>query len=114
MCGGTVFAHSEETKITSNMKTKVSEQVTVCCDNLIERWESRKRAIEFYLNAMRCTEGCESERYMDIYLDLIDGKEVCTDSMSNYWRCIAEGRYAKFNNPNNTRDYNNKIYYPIH
>ena len=39
----------------------------------------RGDAIDFYLEGARCCEGCESERYFNIYCDLIDGAMVCSD-----------------------------------
>ena len=87
--------------------------IVVCCYNLIEKWESKKNALDFYEDAMRNTEGSEMERYAHIYFDIKDGKAVCTDGVSDYARCLAEGLFGQFDNPNNTRDYNDEIYYPI-
>lgn len=53
--------------------------VTVICYGKEEKWESRKKAIAFYAEAMMCCEGSERDRYTNVYLDLMSGKEVCTD-----------------------------------
>lgn len=42
-------------------------------------WDSRKEAAEFYLQAMAGSEGSECDRYTKIYMELLMGKEVCTD-----------------------------------
>ncbi len=92
---------------------KEKTYIVVCCYNSIEKWEKRRNALDFYEDAMRNTEGSEMERYAHIYFDLKDGKEVCTDGVSDYPMCLAEERFSKFENPNNTRDYEDEIYYPI-
>lgn len=46
-------------------------------------WESRDDAIAFFIDAMRCCEGSERDRYTNVYLDLIDGQDVCRDEQQN-------------------------------
>ena len=53
--------------------------VKVICYGQEQIWESRDEAILFYLDGVRCCEGAERERYMNIYLNLIDGQDICTD-----------------------------------
>ena len=87
--------------------------IVVVCYNQIEKWEKRRNALAFYADAMRNTEGSESQRYMHIYFDLVDGKDVCTDGISDYRTCLENEWFGKYDNPNNTRDYGDEIYYPI-
>lgn len=53
--------------------------VTTICYGIKEEWEHREYAIAAFLDAMRNSEGAERERYTNVYLDLIDGKEICSD-----------------------------------
>ena len=92
--------------------SKQKEPIVVCCYNQIEKWENRKNALRFYADAMRNTEGSESQRYMHIYFDLVDGKDVCTDGVSDYRTCLENEWFGVYDNPNNTRDYEDEIYYP--
>lgn len=42
---------------------------------------TRHDAIQFYLKAMRCSEGSERSRYTNIYLQLLDGNKDCSDEV---------------------------------
>ena len=42
---------------------------------------TRDDAIQFYLKAIRCSEGSERDRYMNIYLQLLDGEKECSDEV---------------------------------
>jgi hypothetical protein len=53
--------------------------VTTICYGKKEVWNSRQDAVDFYRECMMYSEGSERERYTCIYLDLMDGKNVCTD-----------------------------------
>lgn len=53
--------------------------IKIICYGRTEEWESREEAIEYFGQAAMCTEGSERERYMNIYFDLLDGKEICID-----------------------------------
>ena len=53
--------------------------VTVICYGQREHWGSREDAIKFYLKGMVVCDGCERDRYTNVYLDLISGKYVCSD-----------------------------------
>ena len=46
-------------------------------------WDSRKEAVKFFAEASFETEGSEKDRYMQIFLELMEGKEVCTDQPSH-------------------------------
>ncbi len=43
------------------------------------RTMGRESAITFFRNAMANSEGSEHERYSTIYLQLMDGKVICSD-----------------------------------
>ncbi len=53
--------------------------VKTICYGKEDIWDSRKDAAEFYLRAMSGSEGSECDRYTKIYLELLMGKDVCTD-----------------------------------
>ena len=59
-------------------KKQLNEKVQITCYGKTETMR-RGDAIDFYLEGARCCEGCESERYFNIYCDLIDGAMVCSD-----------------------------------
>ena len=91
---------------------KTNDFIVVCCYNRIEHWENRDNAIQFYRDACMHSEGAERERYVNIYFDLTSGKDVCTDGVTDYLTARLNKNYSVFDNPNNTRDYEDKIYYP--
>lgn len=41
----------------------------------------REDALLKYLECMACSEGSERSRYVDVYLDLITGKTICSDEV---------------------------------
>lgn len=55
------------------------KEIIVICYGQKEVWKSRKKAMKYYLNAMCCCEGSERERYTNIYCDLTEGLDICTD-----------------------------------
>ena len=92
----------------------MAKNIQIICYNQIEYWNKRENALWFYKDAERCCEGSERERYMNIVDDLEDGKALCEDGCSlsaEYLR--ANGRIMKVNNPDGTRDYGGKIWYPV-
>lgn len=54
--------------------------VSITCYGKTERCE-RKKAIAFYLDCMRNSEGSERDRYTNIYLQLLDGEKNCCDEI---------------------------------
>ncbi len=52
--------------------------VKITCYGEVEVVE-RKKALSFYLDAMRNSEGSERDRYTNIYIGLLDGLDVVTD-----------------------------------
>ena len=59
-------------------KKQLNEQVNIICYNQQETM-TRKEGIEKYLEGVRCCEGSERDRYLNIYLDLIEGKMIASD-----------------------------------
>lgn len=57
----------------------MAKKIIVICYGQARVWNSRKKALDFYLNSMQECEGSERERYANIYCDLANGKNVCTD-----------------------------------
>lgn len=60
-------------------KKQLAEQVKILCYN---EWETmtRQEGIEKYYEGMLCCEGCERDRYTNIYCQLIEGAKVAYDS----------------------------------
>ena len=63
---------------------------TVCYGNS-KKWTSRKKAMDFYAEAVCCCDGCEKDRYADILAQLHEGCTLCWDYME-----IPEGREKEF------------------
>ena len=57
---------------------KVDGVITVCYGQR-EYWRSRKEAADYFLEGISASDGTECERYSKIYVELICGKNVCTD-----------------------------------
>ena len=57
---------------------KVDGVITVCYGQR-EYWKSRKEATDYFLEGISASDGTECERYSKIYVELICGKNVCTD-----------------------------------
>lgn len=57
------------------------EKIKVLCYGTISEYNTRKEAIDLYREGACCSEGSEKERYMNILLDLLDGKNYCTDGV---------------------------------
>ena len=53
--------------------------ITVCYGKEQE-WESRSEARKFFLDAMMNSDGSERERYSNVYLKIVQGYSVCSDS----------------------------------
>ncbi len=61
------------------------EKIIVKCYGKEKTYHSRKEAIKEFREAADWSEGCERERYMNILLDLYDGKTYCTDGEDDYY-----------------------------
>ena len=59
----------------------VLDSVTTVCYGEEKLWDSREEAKDFFLEALKATEGSERERYATIYAKLILGKNYCTDEL---------------------------------
>lgn len=55
------------------------DSIKVTCYDSTEIWDSRKDAMDFYLQAMASSEGSEQSRYTKIYTELVIGLPECTD-----------------------------------
>lgn len=53
--------------------------VTTVCYGIEEKWKNREDAIAKFLDCMRNSEGAERDRYVNIYLKLLDGLDSCAD-----------------------------------
>lgn len=60
--------------------------VKTICYGKEDIWDSRKEAAEFYIRAMAGSEGSECDRYTKIYMELLMGKDVCTDEEDEHDR----------------------------
>lgn len=58
---------------------KKIDTVTTICYGEKQVWNSREEAKTFFLAGMAASEGAENQRYTKIYLELMMGKDVCTD-----------------------------------
>ena len=57
----------------------MADRIVTVCYGQREIWTSRKKAMASFLEAAFATEGAEHEHYMGIYLQLLEGKKVCTN-----------------------------------
>ena len=57
----------------------MKKTITVCYGQKKE-WTSREEAKMYFLEGMMNSDGSEQERYTMIYLKLLSGEKVCTDS----------------------------------
>lgn len=64
----------------SDLIVSVRKPVTVICYGKEEVWNSRNEAKDFYLDSIINSEGSERDRYVNIYLGLKEGKDVCRDN----------------------------------
>ena len=64
--------------------------VNVYCYGQWKHYTSRKKAMNFFLEGMRCCEGCEQERYTTIYCALADGKRNVSDGVYRNPQAQAE------------------------
>ena len=60
---------------------KKLDTVTTVCYGKKQVWDSRKEAADFFLQAIAGTEDSERDRYVNIYLQLNEGCDVCSDEV---------------------------------
>ena len=56
----------------------MNDMVTIKCYGK-EHAMTRLKAIKFYKECMECSEGSERDRYVTIFLQLLDGETYCSD-----------------------------------
>ena len=61
------------------LKMPKSKSVTTVCYGKTEHWADREEAKDYFLEAMMGTDGSERDRYAGIYIQLINGLDLCTD-----------------------------------
>lgn len=61
---------------------KPEAPIKVTCYGKTEEWTSREDAQAFYIRCLQNSEGAERDRYLAIYLQLIDGEYVCSDEVA--------------------------------
>lgn len=62
---------------------ETDDEVTTICYGKEEKWESREKAMDFFLRAMAGSEGSEHERYSNIYVQLSMGEKICRDEVED-------------------------------
>lgn len=60
-------------------KVRMLETVKTICYGRKVIWDSREKAIMFFLECMASSEGAERERYLNILVKLKSGEKVCVD-----------------------------------
>ena len=60
-------------------KVRMLETVKTICYGREVIWDSREKAIIFFLECMASSEGAERERYLNILVKLKSGEKVCVD-----------------------------------
>lgn len=72
---------NEESHKRRNTKKKVEGTFKVTCYDKTETFPESERAnqIKFYQECACMSDGCEKERYMNIYMDLTSGCKDCKD-----------------------------------
>ena len=94
-----------------NKNLDTSNLIAVVCYDEIEYWHSRKNAMDFYREGARSCEGCEAERYSNIFFDLFEGNNIASDGHSRtYELLVILDKYLEVDSPDGTRDYDNKIW----
>lgn len=56
------------------------DAVKVTCYGETKVWDDRQEAIKEFLEGVNCCEGAERARYMNIYMQLMDGCTECVDT----------------------------------
>lgn len=62
------------------LKCNMDDIVTVTCYRRTKRMK-RKKALEFYYEGMRCSEGSEHDRYETIFFQLAEGAMEASDEI---------------------------------
>jgi len=75
--------------------TRKGECVVVCY-NAAEVWQDRVEAAAFYAEGVRECDGCEAERYMSVLMDLLGGRKVCHDGVTEMLTRTPEYRESMY------------------
>lgn len=62
-------------------KPKMTDPVQVKCYGKWDSYKTRKAAMDFYFECMLGSEGCERDRYTNVYCKLKEGFRKCTDDL---------------------------------
>ena len=76
---GSSTASASRSWMARNSKGEL-KMVTTICYNTARTWRSREEAIEFFKGGIVNSDGAEKNRYINILMDLLEGKYVATDS----------------------------------
>ena len=63
--------------------SKLNEKVKVTCYRETKTM-TRRKAMEFFYEGMKCSEGSEHERYETIFFQLLEGRTNCSDEIPFY------------------------------
>ncbi|MDE5862617.1 MAG: hypothetical protein K2H28_10560 [Ruminococcus sp.] len=55
------------------------KSITTKCYGEIIKWDDRKQAKDFFLEAMMNSDDTEHEHYSAVYIQLVNGLSYCTD-----------------------------------
>ena len=62
---------------------KKLDTVTTICYGDTKKWDTRKEAMAFFLQAINSSEGAEQQRYFNVYTQLTQGFDPCNDGVSD-------------------------------
>lgn len=71
------YGYDIETRLISK---SASKDIKTICYGKTQKWQSREKALQYFLDCMINSEGAERERYTNIYLKLKQGYMVCDDT----------------------------------
>ena len=74
--------HSSLAVIFGQDACKRLDTVTTICYGERKTWDTRKEAMEFFLKAINSSEGAEQQRYFNVYAQLTQGYDDCSDNVS--------------------------------
>lgn len=60
------------------------DEVIVKCYGKENTWKTRQAAINFFLDGIACSDGCERDRYVNIYLQLTNNYKYCSDECEDF------------------------------
>lgn len=64
---------------TKRTEVVTKEDITTICYGHIDKWDSRAKAIKYFFNCARSSEGAERERYVNVMMKLMSGASMATD-----------------------------------